>query len=116
MIRAVASFAAVLALAACSGADEAELTGEPVLCALAGAQQFTRSCQVERVIADGERVIVVRHLDGGFRRLKVSPDGQNLLAADGADQSQSARKGDRYEVILGGDRYVIPVQPDAAGR
>lgn len=55
----------------------------------------------------------MRHPDGKFRRLVASADSQNLLAADGADQSQSALKGDRWEVILDDDRYVVPVKADA---
>lgn len=107
----------VLLLSACSGGEggEALPEGEPVFCALAGSQQFADQCRVERSTVDGVRIVVVRHPDGGFRRLEVSQDGQNLLAADGADQSQSALKGDRYEVILGDDRYVIPANPPAAG-
>ncbi len=106
-----------LLLAACTGGEGGEPLpeGEPVFCALAGSQQFVDQCRVERSTVDGAKVIVVRHPDGGFRRLEVSQDGQNLLAADGADQSQSALKGDRYEVILGDDRYVIPANPPAAG-
>ncbi|MFN3517197.1 MAG: hypothetical protein ACK4YM_08570 [Novosphingobium sp.] len=105
-----------LLLSACSGGEGGEPLpeGEPVFCALAGSQQFADQCRVERFTVDGAKVIVVRHPDGGFRRLEVSQDGQNLLAADGADQSQSALKGDRYEVILGDDRYVIPANPPAA--
>ena len=64
-------------------------------------------------MSDGVQVIVVRLPDGGFRRLEVSKDGQNLNAADGADRSQSALKGDRFEVILGQDRFVIPAKADA---
>lgn len=107
----------VLLLSACSGGDGGEPLpeGEPVFCALAGSQQFTDQCRVERSTVDAAKIIVVRHPDGGFRRLEVSADGQNLLAADGADQSQSALKGDRYEVILGDDRYVIPANPPAVG-
>lgn len=107
----------LLLLAACSAGEGGDPLpeGEPVFCALAGSQQFKDQCRVERSTVDGAKVIVVRHPDGGFRRLEVSQDGQNLLAADGADQSQSALKGDRYEVILGDDRYVIPATPPAAG-
>lgn len=106
-----------LLLAACSGepAGDPLPEGEPVFCALAGSQDFKEQCRVERSSVDGAPVIVVRHPDGGFRRLEVSQDGQNLLAADGADKSQSALKGDRFEVILGDDRYVIPANPPSAG-
>ncbi|HEX4847901.1 MAG TPA: hypothetical protein VFV30_07130 [Novosphingobium sp.] len=112
-----AALALTLTVAACSGAPAGDPLpqGEEVFCALGGSQEFKAQCRVERTAVDGAKVIVVRHPDGGFRRLEVSKDGQNLLAADGADQSQSALKGDRYEVILGDDRYVIPANPPAAG-
>ncbi len=104
-----------LLLTACSQdfAPPAKIDDEPVFCALAGSQDFKDQCRAERTTVDGAQVIVVRHPDGAFRRLEVSKDGQNLLAADGADQSQSALKGDRFEVILGPDRYVIPAKANA---
>ena len=98
-----------LLLAACSkGGVTKAAEGETIACALAGSQQFKPDCTAERSMADGAQVIVVRFPDGGFHRLEVSKDGQNLNAADGADQSQSALKGDRFEVILGQNRFVIP--------
>ena len=111
---------AVLLLAACSkGGVAKNPDGETSACALAGSQQFKPACTVERSLANGAQVIVVRLPDGGFHRLEVSKDGQNLNAADGADQSQSALKGDRFEVILGQNRFVIPAtanaQPQPAG-
>ena len=101
---------ALLALAACSkgGTAPAE-QGESIACALGGSLQFKPDCTVER---EGNS-IVVRLPDGAFHRFTVSKDGQSLDAADGADKAQSARKGDRFEVILGQDRYVIPVSAGA---
>ena len=87
-----------------------------MLCSLGGARDFKAECQLDRSVVDGAQVFIVRHPDGAFRRLQVSEDGQNLLAADGADETQSALKGDRYEVILGPDRYVIPAKADAAAK
>ncbi len=104
--------AAVLLLAACGkgGAPAASQDGESIACALGGSMQFKPDCTVER---EGS-TIVVRLPDGAFHRFAVSKDGQSLDAADGADKAQSARKGDRFEVILGQDRYVIPVSAGAA--
>ena len=100
---------AVLLLAACSKGGVAKVEdGESIACALGGSLQFKPQCTIERSSADGAEVIVVRLPEGGFHRFVVSKDGQQLLAADGADQSQSALKGDRFEVILGPDRFVIP--------
>ena len=105
---------ALLLLAACSkgsgsGLDE----GERIVCALAGSQQFVPDCSVERSSVDGAQLLVV-HLPGGaFHRLELSKDGQSLAAADGADEAQSALKGDKFEVILGQDRFVIPAKAAA---
>ena len=104
---------ATLPLAGCSSQAPDVAAGETIACALSGSQQFKPVCTAERSMADGAQVIVVRLPDGGFHRLAVSKDGQNLNAADGADQSQSALKGDRFEVILGQDRFVIPAKADA---
>ena len=98
-----------LLLAACSKGGVAKVAeGETIACALGGTQQFKPDCTVERSTADGAQVIVVRLPEGGFHRFEVSKDGQQLLAADGADQTKSALKGDRFEVILRQDRFVIP--------
>lgn len=64
-------------------------------------------------MAGGVGMFVVRHPDGAFHRFQLSPDGQKLLTTDGAQQTQSALKGDRFEVILGDNRYVIPANPPA---
>lgn len=106
-------------LAACSGGEQAEqeakLGPEPekIWCALGGASEFKQDCTVERGKDGDAATFVIRHPDGGFHRLEASKDGQQLLAADGADGTQSARKQDRYEVILGDNRYVIPVHAPA---
>ena len=101
---------AVLLLGACSkgGVGTKAEDGETIACALGGSLQFKPDCTAERSTADGAQVIVVRLPDGAFHRFEVSKDGQQLLAADGADHSQSALKGERFEVILGPDRFVIP--------
>ena len=103
-----------LLLAGCSKGGIAKVAeGESIACALGGSQQFKPDCTAERSTADGAQVIVVRLPDGAFHRFEVSKDGQQLLAADGADRSQSALKGDRFEVILGPDRFVIPAKTSA---
>ena len=105
---------AALLLSACSQDGTSPPSGgATIACALGGSQQFKPDCTAERSLADGAQVIVVRLPGGGFHRLGVSKDGQHLTAADGADQSQSALKGDRFEVILGQDRFVIPAKANA---
>ena len=109
------SLASLLLLASCgqSGEGVPDEAQERIACALEGSQQFTENCGLERAMVEGTQVLVVRHPNGGFRRLEVSKDGQTLSAADGAEVAQSARKDDRWEVILGEHRYVIPVKADA---
>ena len=117
-MRLSAAILLALAASACgqAGGDELLPKGETVLCSLGGARDFKAECQLDRSVVEGAQVFIVRHPDGAFRRLEVSEDGQNLLAADGADQTQSALKEGRYEVILGPDRYVIPAEADAAAQ
>ena len=108
---------ASLAPAAPAAAAEPSAASERIWCAAGGSSEFKQDCTVERSSENGRAVVVIRHDDGKFRRLLASEDGQTLLAADGADQSQSARKaapeGERWEVILGDDRYIVPVKADA---
>lgn len=107
----------LLLLAACQQRGEGDVAdGEAIYCAPDGAKEFKPECRLERTVIDGKKTFVIRHADGAFHRLVVSDDGQNLLAADGADVTQSARKGDRFEVILGQDRYVVPVQAPDSGK
>ena len=106
-----ASFGLLL-LASCSQARTEE-PKERIACAVAGAAEFTEDGGLERASVEGAQVLIIRHPDGGFRRLEVSKDGQSLLAADGAQAAQSALKSERWEVILEDNRYVIPVKADA---
>lgn len=103
-------------IAGCSGPGDEEPTGEAIACGLGGSTELAQVCHLERTVAEGILTYVVRHPDGSFRRLVPSADGRNLDAADGADASQSALKGDRFEVILGDSRYVIPVLASAPAR
>ncbi len=102
----------LLVLASCGQAAPEEPT-ERIACAVGGTVEFTEDCGLERTMVEGAQVLIVRHPDGGFRRLEVSTDGKALGAADGAEVTQSALKGDRWEVILGDHRYVIPVKANA---
>ena len=116
MIRAALALLPLAVVSACSDPAPGEgkvAASETIWCGLNGATELAQDCTIERGTEAGRAAFVVRHPDGKFRRLVASADGQNLLAADGADQSQSALKTDRWEVILGDDRYVVPVQADA---
>ena len=118
MIKAAFALVPLALLSACKDPVQAPGEGgvvksDAIWCAADGSTQFQQDCRLERGTEQGRLTFVIRHPDGKFRRLIASEDGQNLLAADGAQPSQSARKGDRWEVILGDDRYVVPVTADA---
>ena len=55
------------------------------------------------------RRTVVRHPDGGFRRLRIVQDGRGLVSADGAEEAKLViiDKG-LIEVTVGDDRYRLP--------
>ena len=74
-------------------------------CAVGGATDFTRACAVER----GEgTMLVLRHADGGFRRVDLSADG-TITAADGSDEPGGKVMPDgRFELNIGPDRYRLP--------
>ena len=107
----ISSAAPLVWLAACSpGASETPPPDPDSLveCALAGATVFARDCSVEQVREGGALTLVVRHPDGGFRRLEVLTDGRGLAAADGAEAARVAVHGEGIEVAVGADRYRFP--------
>jgi hypothetical protein len=106
-------------LGACSRKDEAPKVAdgaEHVACALGQGAAFAMNCAVERSRAGDEQVLVVRHPDGGFRRLSVRQDGTGLAATDGADNARVTVAGKVLEVAIGEDRYRIPFAVKANAR
>ena len=90
---------AALALGSCSG-------GEPgIECAIGGGA-FERGCTIER---NGDHSLILRHRDGGFRRLRM--ENGTPIAADGAEPARvtSAAEG-VVEIAIGGDRYQVPAE------
>ena len=76
--------------------------GEPIECAVAGAA-FAPACASERE----PHALILRHPDGGFRRLDVATD-RTLTAADGSDVAVGRTLPDgRLEIAIGGDRYRL---------
>lgn len=101
--------ALTLTLTACGAAPEDKVaTAAPddrIECALGGAAAFAADCAIER--GEGNR-LVLRHADGGFRRIDLATDG-TISAADGSDQPGGAMLPDgRFELTLGSDRYRLP--------
>lgn len=119
----ISSVIPLLVLAACQQADtntqvlaEAEVNqmaeaaeDGKINCALAGAAEFARVCTLDREQGPEGLILVARHPDGGFRRLRVTNDGHGVVAADGAEQAEVAIAGrDEIEVALGDDHYRLP--------
>ena len=88
--------------------------GERIGCAVAGAKEFSDTCAVDRVNADGKLTLVVRHPDGAFRRFAVVTDGRGVVVADGAEQAKTVMEGDKLAVSVGSDRYLFPVKVKSA--
>jgi hypothetical protein len=126
MFLRISSAAILLTLASCSqGGDsqevvqvaadggtaalkEAAASPSAVPCALGGAKEFDADCPVERSIEGGKTVIVVRHPDGGFRRLIELDGGKRFAAADGAQLAEHTANGKELEVTVADDHYLFP--------
>ena len=89
-------------------AQAAEEAGK-IECATEGASGFAAVCTVERTSSAEGLVLTIRSPGGSFRRLLVTGDGRGVVAADGADPANvSVADGDRIEVEVAGDRYLLP--------
>ena len=115
----------LLALAACSSkaGDHGAASGlfgsndkpaESVPCALADAKTFTAVCTIERTSQDGKVNLIVRHPDGGFRRLVVLDGGKGYAVADGSDESVIEPNGKEIEVTVADDHYLFPAPAPSA--
>ncbi|WP_419827266.1 hypothetical protein [Sphingomonas sp.] len=89
-----------------AGRSEAAPALPTIPCTLQGHAQ---SCTVERIEAPDGLVLLVRHPDGGFRRLLVTEDGRGVAAADGNEPTRVTVAGPgEIDVVLGGERYRLP--------
>lgn len=108
-MRRLAFSTLLLALAGCSPAapeqPQAEPGAERIACALGEGSQFGPDCLVERITANGQEQLIVRHPDGGFRRFLQTADGRGLVELDGADPVKRTLAGDMLEISVGHDRY-----------
>lgn len=113
--------ATILALAACSpgggdnaGGEAAQPGGSPtaaselIECALDGAAEFTRECEVEAAGQGAGAILLVRHPDGGFRRFEVLPERRGLAPADGAELANMEWREGGVGLAVGDDRYRFP--------
>ncbi len=101
--------ALLVGASACSSPDvdqpQAEEGAQMVECALGVGSQFGPDCLVEREDVGGQKQLIVRHPDGGFRRFAQLDDGRGLIELDGADQMTRMLDGDVLEISVGADRY-----------
>ena len=95
---------AALALCACEAApDIASEGGTPVACALGGATDFASECRLVE-LGDGAGA-VIRHPDGGFRKLVQADTPAGYAEFDGAQRASSLFEGDSIVLTIGADRY-----------
>jgi hypothetical protein len=92
-----------------AAADEAreEAGGNAVTCAQ-GQDEYAQDCWYERSDEGGQRLLVIHHPDGTFRRLEIVDDGRGLIAADGAEAARVVPLGEMVEVTLADYRYLLP--------
>ena len=109
MFSRIFSLTLAFAVAGCgTNGEDKVATAAPddrIECAVGGAADFARACAVER----GEgTMLVLRHADGGFRRIDLAADG-TITAADGSDEPNGKVMPDgRFELTIGSDRYRLP--------
>ncbi|WP_157726820.1 hypothetical protein [Qipengyuania flava] len=95
---------AALALCACEAApDIASEGGTPVACALGSATDFASECRLVE-LSDGSGA-VIRHPDGGFRKLVQADTPAGYAEFDGAQRATSRLEGDSIVLTIGADRY-----------
>lgn len=96
-------------------ADQAARDGK-VECALAGSENFARSCTTEQIAAADGKILVIRHPDGGFRRFNILTDGRGLAPADGFDETRiRLLDTNMIELTSGDDKYRLPAQIKGQG-
>ena len=97
------------ALAACGSGDVSpEPVGDAVTCAIGEGVEMSDVCTLERVAGDGSATFLIHHPDGGFRRVSLDPETQELGVVDGADSLRITDSSDDItEFTIGIDRYRV---------
>jgi hypothetical protein len=111
MFMRISSIALIAALGGCTSGPAIDdkvssaKTENQIECTIGGARDFTATCAFER--GDGN-ILILRHADGGFRRLTLDADGL-IDTADGAEAVSVQTLSDgRSEVSVNNDRYRLP--------
>ena len=101
---------AAFGLAACERASEADsIATNGIDCALGGAAGFAPDCTMERAEREGQKLLIIRHPDGGFRRFRLGVPGEGLIEADGMEPAEVLPGDNGVEVRVGADRYRLPI-------
>ncbi|WP_340587530.1 hypothetical protein [Erythrobacter alti] len=103
-------FAALLLLmpVACAPSNDGA-DGTAIECALAGAAAFSADCKMESAELETQRLLIVHHPDGAFRRFELGMRGRGIVTADGMEQAEVTRSEGMVELQVGADRYRLPV-------
>ncbi len=93
-------------LAACEVSPEIESEGGvTVSCALGGASDFSNQCRLVEMGEGAAAYFVMRHPDGGFRKLALAEAPAGFVEFDGSQQAESWREGEEVVLRIGDDRY-----------
>jgi anaerobic selenocysteine-containing dehydrogenase len=79
-----------------------------IFCAVGEGVKAARDCRIEVVREKEGRTLILSLPDGGFRRVRVSRDGQ-VSAADGAVEPRTGGNATTIGIIFGDERYAVPV-------
>lgn len=79
-----------------------------VYCAIGPDAALALDCRLEVVGDAVGRMLILSKPDGGFRRVRVGPDGA-MSAADGAAEPRTVRSGNIAGVAIENERYAIPL-------
>lgn len=98
---------ALTVLGACGDAspDIESEGGVTVSCALNGASDFASQCRLVEMGEGAAAYFVMRHPDGGFRKLALAETPAGFVELDGSQQAESWREGDEVLLQIGDDRY-----------
>jgi hypothetical protein len=81
-----------------------------IACAVNGAP-MADVCGVEHQATPSGPVLVLRHPDGGFRRVRIVSDGRGVITADGAIPARvKILDPTSIEVEIDGDTYRLPAK------
>ncbi len=94
-----------------AAAQDAALVGNKIECALNGADVFSQSCATERVVTEDGTILMIRHMDGGFKRFRILTDGRGLEAAEGFNDIYIDIIDENTILITSGnDKYKLKAQ------